>query len=71
MATLSISEKIIGNGIVLLPRREYESLLRLSTLGVSIKKLPKGVRAGLEDVKLGRVKGPFYSVEELRRSIES
>jgi len=71
MTTLSISEKVIGSGIVLLPRQEYESLLKLSALGISIKKLPRGVRAGLEDVKLGRVKGPFYSVEELHRSIES
>lgn len=69
MTILNISEKTIRGGIVLLPCREYESLLKLSTLGTSIKKLPKGIRVGLEDVKLGRIKGPFYSVEELRRSM--
>lgn len=36
-----------------------------------LAKLPKGVREGLEDIRMGRVKGPFYSVEELRKDLES
>lgn len=32
--------------------------------------LPKGIREGLEDVRAGRVKGPFYSVSELRKDLE-
>jgi AbrB family looped-hinge helix DNA binding protein len=36
-----------------------------------LAKLPKGIREGLEDIRTGRVKGPFYSVEELRKDLES
>ncbi len=36
-----------------------------------LAKLPKGIREGLEDIRKGRVKGPFYSVEELRKDLES
>lgn len=36
-----------------------------------LAKLPKGIREGLEDIRVGRVSGPFYSVEELRKDLES
>jgi len=36
-----------------------------------LAKLPKGIREGLEDIRMGRVKGPFYSVKELRKDLES
>lgn len=36
-----------------------------------LAKLPKGIREGLEDVRQGRTKGPFYSVAELRKDLES
>lgn len=36
-----------------------------------LAKLPKGIREGLEDIRMGRVKGPFYSVAELRKDLES
>ena len=36
-----------------------------------IVKLPRGVRDGLAEVRKGRVAGPFYSVAELRKDLES
>lgn len=36
-----------------------------------LAKLPKGVREGLEDIWAGRTHGPFYTVEELRKDLES
>ena len=71
MATLTISNKIIKNDAVILSRKEYQSLVRLSKIGMAVKRLPKGIREGLEDIRMGRVKGPFYSVEELRKDLES
>ena len=37
----------------------------------SAKKLPAWLRASLKDVEEGRVAGPFHSVEELMRDLES
>lgn len=36
-----------------------------------LAKLPKGIREGLDDIRRGRVAGPFYSVQELRKDLES
>ena len=35
------------------------------------KKLPVWLRASLKDVEEGRVSGPFHSVDELMRDLES
>jgi hypothetical protein len=37
----------------------------------SKKKLPRWLQASLRDVEQGRVSGPFNSVKELMRSLES
>lgn len=80
MVTISISDKIIkkGSEFVVIPRAEYERLL-------SAKKLPKNIKTkakvkidkkhflyeALQDVKKGRVSGPFKTADELMKHLEN
>lgn len=76
MATLTIPKKFAAkDDLVVLPRKEYESLVRKAGAHAAKakpgKKLPAWLRASLKDVEEGRVAGPFHTIKELRASLES
>ncbi|MEK7480389.1 MAG: hypothetical protein AAB665_03845 [Patescibacteria group bacterium] len=76
MSTLTIPKKLAAKGdLVVLPRKEYETLVRTARANVAkakpAKKLPAWLRASLKDVEEGRVAGPFHTIRELRASLES
>lgn len=76
MSTLTIPKTLAAKGdLVVLPRKEYESLVRNATKRLATakpaKKLPAWLQASLKDVEEGRVYGPFNTVKELRASLES
>ncbi len=57
--------EVKGEKFVILKKAFYEELLRFS----KIKKLDQGLKKALEDVKTGRILGPFESVNEFKRAI--
>lgn len=65
-----------GEKLVILPRKEYETLLR-SRNAQKIKKkeqegkLTKGLREALAEVKDGKVSKAFHDVDELMESLLS
>jgi len=63
MVTLSFSPQLIKQSeeLVVLPRREYEFLMR----AIKVKKLPAWLKASLRDIEMGQVSGPFNSVKAL------
>ncbi len=69
MATLTIPRKFAAkDDLVVLPRKEYESLLRTAKARAKaepLKKLPAWLRKSLKDMEEGRGAGPFSTVEEL------
>lgn len=70
MSTLTISKKFAAkDDLIVLPRKEYETLVRTAKGKLAkakpAKKLPAWLRASLKDVEEGRVSGPFDTVEEL------
>ena len=74
MATITIPKKLAGKGdLVVLPREEYEALVRHAAKKEKtvVKKLPAGLRQALREVKEGKVTGPFNTVEELMKDLES
>ena len=76
MSTLTTPKKLAAKGdLVVLPRKEYETLVRTARANVAkakpAKKLPAWLRASLKDVEEGRVAGPFHTIRELRASLES
>ncbi|HEY4476493.1 MAG TPA: hypothetical protein VJB69_00665 [Candidatus Paceibacterota bacterium] len=72
MQTLTIPKSLVGKGdLVVLPRRDYEQLVSDSSKEV-IKRDPRIDRElakSLDDIKHGRVYGPFSSVDEFMASL--
>ena len=74
MATLTIPKTLAAkDDLVVLPRKEYESLVRTAKARFVTskpgKKLPAWLRASLKDVEEGRVSGPFKTVKELMANL--
>lgn len=66
MSTITIPKKITkGEELVVIPRKDYERLLKYP----KIKKLDQDLEKALEDVRAGRLFGPFKTVEEFKKSI--
>ena len=71
MVTISISPKIIKQrDVVIIPRSEYEALLKSSGASDKTKKLPAWLRASLRDFESGKITGPFHSAKELMARLE-
>lgn len=73
MVTLSFSPELIQSSeeLVVLPRREYEFLMRAADVSQKnkkterAKKLPAWLKTSLRDIETGQVSGPFNSVKAL------
>lgn len=74
MTPITIPKDLSKNGdLVIIPSKEYELLLRTAKrqhLKKFQQELDKGLGEALEDVKAGRVNGPFHSVDELMHHLE-
>ncbi len=76
MATLTIPKSLsINDDLVVLSRKEYESLTRIArhtpAKTPSMKKLPAWLRASIQEDAEGDVAGPFHSVEELMKDLRA
>lgn len=76
MTPITIPKKITkGEELVVIPKKEYKRLL--GSVKNSVKKrrtkvsdsLEQGLKEALEDVKAGRMIGPFSSAEEGLRAL--
>jgi len=66
MSTVTIPKKITkGEELIILPRREYEKLLKFP----EEKKADPELEKALEDVRQGRVIGPFVNSKDLIDSL--
>ena len=70
MAILTIPQNLVKKGdLVLVPRKEYEELLRTSKRKKSTK-LDRDLDGAIAEVRQGKAIGPFHSVKELKKSLE-
>jgi len=68
MSTITIPKKITkGEELIILPRKEYEELLKFPS---EKKEVDRELNKALEDVKQGRVVGPFIDSKDLIDSLE-
>ena len=68
MATVTINKSLTkGQELVVIPRQEYEGLLRITKEKNS---LDKELAEALREVKNGKIIGPFKSIKELKKSLE-
>ena len=71
MATITIPEKITkGEKLVIIPRKEYRELLRVYKKASKGNRLDQRLEKALDDIRAGRVFGPFRNVESLMKSLE-
>lgn len=71
----TIPQKISKQGeLVIVPRRQYDSLVRAAHLQVSsarVKLLNIGLREALQEIKQGKTVGPFGNASDLMRSLRN
>lgn len=69
----TIPQKISKQGeLVILPRKQYDSLMRAARLQVrpaQVKLLNAELREALQEVKQGKSIGPFENARDLMRSL--
>lgn len=66
----TIPKNVAGQGeLVVLSRREYDALVRISREAVAKKELDQELAISLEEIRQGKVVGPFDTVDELMRSL--
>lgn len=72
MVTITIPKKLTkGEELVVIPRKEYEEVLRILKKEKRTRtQLDRDLEKALEDVKAGRLFGPFKTVKEFKKSIE-
>ena len=71
MATITIPKKITnGKELVIVPKKEWEKLKKIAKMKVFRGELEKGLKEALEEVKKGKLIGPFDKAEDLIKSLE-
>jgi len=75
MATITIPKKFANKGdLVVLPRKEYDALLRSANASIALpkraKKLSVGLRQALREVAEGKLSGPFDTAEEFMAHLQ-
>lgn len=71
MATITIPKELTKKGeLVIIPRKEYEAILRILKKKTRTK-LDKDLMEALREVKQGKLIGPFENVKGLIKSLNS
>ncbi len=72
MTTITIPRSLARRGeLVLIARKEYEQLLRIQKHKVFYEELDRDLDKAIQDYKKGRSYGPFKTMQESRRFLES
>jgi hypothetical protein len=71
MTTITIPKKITkGEELVIVPKEDWKKILELAQRKIYQLKLEKGLDEALEEVKKGKLIGPFREVKDLIKSLE-
>jgi len=71
MTTITISKKIThGKELIIVPKKDWENLLKITKQKISQIEIGKGIKKALEEVKKGKIIGPFNKGENLIKSLE-
>ena len=72
MVTITIPKKITnGKELIVVPKRDWENLRKIAKMKVFQREFEEGLREALEDVRTGRLLGPFKTVEEFKKAVRS
>ena len=68
MAIITIPKKITnGKELIVVPKNDWERLLKIAKRKIYQMELEKGLKEALEEVKAGKVIGPFSKAEDLMK----
>ena len=71
MTTITISKKIThGKELIIVPKKDWENLLKITKQKINQIEIGKGIKKALEEVKKGKIIGPFNKGENLIKSLE-
>ncbi len=68
MTTITIPKKLIKDDLIIISRKEYEQILHLARK--KYPQLDRDLDKAIEEVRQGKVVGPFGSIKSLRISLE-
>ena len=68
MTTITIPKKLIKDDLIIISRKEYERILYLARK--KYPQLDRDLDKAIEEVRQGKVIGPFSSIKSLRASLE-
>ncbi len=71
MVTITIPKKVTnGKELIVVPKEDWERLLKIVKRKIYQMELEKGLKEALEEVKAGKVIGPFSRAEDLIKALE-
>ena len=71
MVTITIPKKITkGKELIIVPKKDWERLWKIAKMKIYKAELEKGLKKALEEVKEGKVIGPFSKAEDLIKALE-
>jgi len=71
MAIITIPKKITnGKELIVVPKNDWERLLKIAKRKIYQMELEKGLKEALEEVKAGKVIGPFSKAEDLMKALK-
>lgn len=71
MATITIPQKLIKNDdLIIIPRKEYEKLFRISKKK-TYTQLDRNLDEAILEVKQGKIIGPFTNAKDLVKSLRA
>lgn len=71
MAIITIPKKFTnGKELVVIPKKDWKRLQKIAEMKISEIELEKGLKKALEDVRTGRIFGPYKNVEKLMKDLE-
>jgi len=71
MVTITIPKKITkGKELIIVPKKDWERLWKIAKMKIYKAELEKGLKKALEEIKEGKVIGPFSKAEDLIKALE-
>jgi len=70
MTTITIPKKITqGKELIIVPKKDWENLLKLTRQKISQIEIGKGIKESLEEIKKGKIIGPFNKGKDLIKNL--
>lgn len=71
MTIITIPKRVTnGKELIIIPKKDWERILRIAKRKTYQAELEKGLDEALEEVRKGKIKGPFSNVDDLIRDLE-